>query len=315
MERFVLRALRRLPAKYFEVGLKVWAVCSGHRIGTLAANAAFWTVFSIPWLILAIASTLGIVNRILTPSIAEAVEQNIDQVIVELVGREVADQYAIPAFNHIFDEGLQGLGVVGFVVALYAGSRAVRSCVSAIALVSGCGEERRAFHARVSAVGLYLVGVVLFVVALATTTVGTDQVALWTGLGDGLFVVLDRFLLLIASVGFMWTIFHFAMLPRLPWKRQLPAAIAAVLVTVGSVYAVAWYADNVMRTSSFGALSVAPFVAMLISYVVFLMVFSIATLSAVCNGCDILGTECGPRRIYNRLREIDAASRELRTAV
>lgn len=309
MERYVLRLLRRLPTRYFKLCVKFWAVCAGHNVGTLAANTAFWTVFSLPWLILAIASTLGVVSRLSTPAAAEAVRQNVDQIIADLVGSEVAAQYAAPAFDQIFNQGLRGLGVVGYVVAFYSGSRAVSSCMSGIALVSGAGDVRREVRARLLAIVLYLVGVVLFVVALTTTTVGTDQVAQWSGIGEAIFNVIDAVLLAVAGIAFLWTIYHFAVYPRLPWKRDLPAAVAALVITVLCVYFVAWYAESVASSSSFGALVIAPFVAMLTAYVAFLMVLYIAVFSSIVNGRDVFNFDFGPRRAYHHLQSVDLADR------
>lgn len=309
MERYVLRVLRRLPTRYFRIALKFWAVCAGHRVGTLAANAAFWTVFSLPWLILAIASTLGVVSRLSTPAAASAVRQNVELVITELVGSEVASQYAKPAFDQVFDQGLRGLGIVGYVVALYSGSRAVRSCMSGIALVSGAGDEKREIRARFIAIALYLVGVVLFVVALTLTTVGTDQVAVWTHLPEFVFAGVDGALLAVAATTFLWTIFHFAVHPRLPWRRDVPAAVSALVITVLCVYFVAWYAESVASSSSFGALVIAPFIAMLTAYVAFLAVLYIAVLSAIVNGRDVMNFDFGPRPIYHHLQSVDLADR------
>ncbi len=311
MERYVLRALRHLPARFFQFAMKFWAVCTGHRIGTLAANAAFWTVFSLPWLILAIASTLGVVSRLSTPAAAEAVKRNVDQLIMELVGSDAANQYAIPAFDQIYSQGLRGLGIVGYVVAFYSGSRAVRSCMDGIALLSGCGGQRQVLRAQLIAIVLYLVGVLLFVVALTTTTVGTDEVAKWTGLGKNVFTVLDGSILLIASVAFVLALFHFAATPRLPWKRDVPAAFAGVIVSIGCVYFVAWYAETVASSSLFGALGIAPFVAMLTAYVAYLMIMYIAVVSAICNGRDIFNVDPGPRRQYQQLQKLDVEDRAL----
>lgn len=310
MERYGLRLLRRLPTKYFKFCLKFWAVSSGHRVGTLAANAAFWAVFSLPWLILAIASTLGVVTRLSTPAAAEAVRLNVEQVISELVGSEVAAQYATPAFDQIFNQGLQGLGLVGYVVAFYSGSRAVRSCMGGIALVSGAGDVKREIRARLLAIVLYLVGVILFVVALTTSTVGTDQVAQWTGIGEVIFEAVDAVVLAAAGIAFLWTIFHFAVHPRLPWKRDLPAAVASLVLSVLCVYFVAWYAESVASSSSFGALVIAPFVAMLTAYVVFLGILYIAVASAIINRRDVFNFDFGPRRAYHRLQSIDLADRQ-----
>lgn len=109
--------------------MKFWAISSGRRVGSLAADAAFWGVFSLPWLILAFASTVGLIVRVAGPGVDDAIRSDIEQALIQLVGGDVAHQYAIPAFEQMFNEGLRGLGVVGYVVAFYSGSRAVRGFV------------------------------------------------------------------------------------------------------------------------------------------------------------------------------------------
>ena len=196
MERLVIRLLRRMPLRYFRFAMKFWAISSGRRVGSLAADTAFWGVFSLPWLILAFASTVGLIVRVAGPGVDDAIRSDIEQALIQLVGGDVAHQYAIPAFEQMFNEGLRGLGVVGYVVAFYSGSRAVRGFVESVRLVSGAS-ERQQFRSRFRALGLYLVGVLLIVFAFSTVTVGTDELADITGLGEWIFQILDILLLLL----------------------------------------------------------------------------------------------------------------------
>lgn len=309
MDRYALRLLRRLPTRYFRFAVKFWAASSGRRIGSLAADTAFWVVFSLPWLILAIASTIGAVARLSGPALSEAIRHDAEVAIVQLVGVDVATQYANPAFEQVFNQGLRGLGIVGYLVAFYSGSRAVRSFINGIRMMSGGGAEPSQVRSRLRALVLYVVGILLFVLAVSTVTVGTDQVAVWTGRGDGIFQVVDVVLLVCAGTVYLWSIFHFAMVPRLGWRRDLPASIATLIVGALCVWFVAWYANGVASRSSIGALVVAPFVAMLTAYVAVLAALMIALASAILNNRDVLNFEFGPRERYHRLQTLDLEDR------
>ena len=108
-----------------------------------------------------------------------------------------------------------------------------------------------------------------------------------------------------AGTVYLWSIFHFAMVPRLGWRRDLPASIATLIVGALCVWFVAWYANGVASRSSIGALVVAPFVAMLTAYVAVLAALMIALASAILNNRDVLNFEFGPRERYHRLQTLD----------
>lgn len=309
MERYVIRLLRRMPLRYFRFAMKFWAVSSGRRVGSLAADTAFWAVFSLPWLILAIASTVGFVVRISGSGVDDAIKADLEQAIVQLVGTEVAAQYAVPAFEQMFNEGLRGLGIIGYLVAFYSGSRAVRSFVSSVGLVSGSGGERQQLRSRLRAVGLYLVGVVLIVLAFSTATVGTDELADISGLSEVVFQVVDVLLLITVGTAYLWTLFHFSMQPRLPWRRDVPTALVTLVVGAGCMLFVAWYAEGLASRSSFGALVVAPFVAMLTAYVAVSAALYLALASAIINGRDVFNFDQGPRQRYHDLQRKDVDDR------
>lgn len=54
MSRYLVPQLRRLPTAWFEYVLNLWATGSSKRLPVLAADTAFWTAFSLPWLTLTI---------------------------------------------------------------------------------------------------------------------------------------------------------------------------------------------------------------------------------------------------------------------
>ncbi len=314
MERYVIRLLRRMPLRYFRFAMKFWAVSSGRRVGSLAADTAFWLVFSLPWLVLAFASTVGFVVRVSGSGVDEAIKSDVAKAITALVGTDVAVQYAIPAFEQMFDQGLKGLGIVGYLVAFYSGSRAVRSFVGSVGLVSGDGGERRQLRSRLQALGLYLIGVIIIVLAFSMVTVGTDELADLSGMSEAIFQVIDVLLLVLAGTTYLWSLFHFSMQPRLPWRRDVPAAFATLLVGAGCILFVAWYAAGVVSRSSIGALVAAPFVAMLTTYVAVSAALYLALASAIINGRDVFNFDSGPRQRYHDLQRLDVDDRAQQAA-
>ena len=115
---------------------KLWALLVGRRITGLAAEAAFWAIFSLPWLMLAFVSGLGVSAKYLGDEAVSQVRESIENVINRPDSRSSSTVRASSA-HEVFNETRADLGILGLVIALWAGSRAVMSYVQSIMLING----------------------------------------------------------------------------------------------------------------------------------------------------------------------------------
>ena len=145
MDRYALRLLWRLPTRYFRFRSQVLGgefrasdrlVGCGHGVlgGVLSAVAD---------------PRYRLDNRRGGASFGpRALVKQSDTMLksrlLELVGVDVATQYANPAFEQVFNQGLRGLGIVGYLVAFY-GEPSGPQLHHGIRMVSGGGADRARF--------------------------------------------------------------------------------------------------------------------------------------------------------------------------
>lgn len=281
MQRIAVRAIRRLPPRPAEFALRTWALISGRRLRVLAADSAFWAVFSLPWLILAVVTGMGVVSALFGSNAVDRVNADIVELAESIFTSQSARGYAIPAINELFGRGRAGLGLLGTVIAFYSGSRAVLSLLEAIALINGQIGRRRFLRARVLAFVLYIAGVLLIALALAWVTVATDAIAETLQTPRFVFQIGDAAVLGLLALVLILSIFHFAGSPRMPLRSELPGAVLSV--GVGSLFLLPlfFYLRYLFNSGSVVGLVTGPIAIMYCAYLLALITLTSAAVNAV----------------------------------
>ena len=218
----------------------IWSViaqtvsaCLRYRVTGLAAEAAFFAVLSLPPLVFGLAGAIGFVaQRFPVTSIAQFRDGVLD-LASRLLTQPVVDGVIAPTLDDVLSAGRFEVISIGFVIALWAGSRSLNVVVDTITIMYGLAGRRSIVRTRGLSFLLYLVFLVAAIVLLPLVLAGpavVDRV-----LPDRLDVLGTLYwpVLLVGSVAVLATQYHFAVPVRTRWRADLPGAALTLLIWLG----------------------------------------------------------------------------------
>jgi len=278
---------RRSDALWPRVRQTTWHVlaatigaCFRYRVTGLAAEAAFFAILSLPPLIFALAGSIGFfVDRF---EVAQV--ETFRQATLGLAGRLLTDDSVEtvirPTMNDVLEGGRFDVISIGFVLALWSGSRALNVFVDTITILYGLAGRRGIVATRVLSFSLYVVGLVIGVIVLPLVLAGP-------GLFAGLLPDQVQFLseiywpiVIVLSVAFLATLYHLSVPVRTSWRYDVPGAALALGMWILGSYLLRWTLQNVVGgTSIYGPLA-APIAVLLWLYLTSLAVLVGAALNA-----------------------------------
>jgi len=185
-----------------------------------------------------------------------------------------------PTMNDVLEGGRFDVISIGFVLALWSGSRALNVFVDTITILYGLAGRRGIVATRVLSFTLYVVGLVLGVIVLPLVLAGP-------GLFEGLLPAEVQFLsevywptVIVLSVAFLATLYHMSVPVRTSWRYDVPGAALALGMWILGSYLLRWTLQNVVGgTSIYGPLA-APIAVLLWLYLTALAVLVGAALNA-----------------------------------
>jgi membrane protein len=254
--------------------------CFRYRVTGLAAEAAFFAILSLPPLIFALAGSIGFfVDRFEVAQVATFRDATLG-----LAGRVLTDDSVEtvirPTMNDVLEGGRFDVISIGFVLALWSGSRALNVFVDTITILYGLAGRRSIVATRVLSFSLYVVGLVIGVIVLPLVLAGP-------GLFAGLLPDQVQFLseiywpiVIVLSVAFLATLYHLSVPVRTSWRYDVPGAALALCMWILGSYLLRWTLQNVVGgTSIYGPLA-APIAVLLWLYLTSLAVLVGAALNA-----------------------------------
>jgi membrane protein len=254
--------------------------CFRYRVTGLGAEAAFFAILSLPPLIFALAGSIGFfVDRF---EVAQV--ETFRQATLGLAGRLLTDDSVEtvirPTMNDVLEGGRFDVISIGFVLALWSGSRALNVFVDTITILYGLAGRRGIVATRILSFSLYVVGLVIGVIVLPLVLAGP-------GLFAGLLPEQVQFLseiywpiVIVLSVAFLATLYHLSVPVRTSWRYDVPGAALALAMWILGSYLLRWTLQNVVGgTSIYGPLA-APIAVLLWLYLTSLAVLVGAALNA-----------------------------------
>jgi membrane protein len=199
----------------------------------LAAEAAFFAILSLPPLVFGLAGAVGYVaQRFDVTTIAEFREQVL-AVASRLLTQSAVDGVIAPTLDDVLSSGRFDIISIGFVIALWSGSRALNVVVDTVTIVYGLAGQRSILRTRALSFSLYLVFLVAGVILLPLVLAGpglVDRV-----LPPRLEVVSNLYwpVVLVGSVALLATLYHLAVPVRTSWRSDLPGAALTLLLWLG----------------------------------------------------------------------------------
>src|SRR4051794_16618393 len=201
-----------------------------HRVTGLAAEAAFFTVLSVPPLIFALAGAIGYVTQSFSPDQVDQVRTAILDLASRFLTDSAVDRVIAPTIDDVLKGGRFDVISVGFVLALWSGSRAMHVFVETITIMHGLGGHRGILKTRALSFSLYLLAIVTGIVALPLVVAGPSLVRRALPARADFLVSFYWPTVLVLSICFLATLYHVSIPVRTKWRINLPGATSALAV-------------------------------------------------------------------------------------
>ncbi|MFD1860562.1 YihY/virulence factor BrkB family protein [Aeromicrobium camelliae] len=269
--------LKRVVARTF-------GACLRYRVTGLAAEAAFFAILSLPPLIFGLAGSIGYIASHYDVAQLDLFRQRIIDFSSQALNDATVDAIIVPTVDEVLRGGRIDVISIGFVLALWSGSRALNVFIDTISIMYGLGGERGIIRTRVLSFSLYVVALLVGIVLVPLVLIGPVVIAQW--IPDDL-NWLSAFYwpgVLVVSTGFLATLYHLSVPARKPWRVALPGAAFTVVLWIVGSWIVRWALDfSSGGMSIFGPLA-APIALLLWLYMLSISVLIGAALNASADG-------------------------------
>lgn len=255
------------------------------RVLGLSAEAAFWSLLSLPPLFLGLLGSLGFFSGTLGPDTVNDIEQHLLAAFSRAFSPSVVEQVIQPMVSDLLRRGRADVVSIGFLLSLWAGSSATATFVNTVTIAYGMRDLRGAVRSRLLALGLFVLIMIIGVVLLPLLVLGPSvliELVPAGARGDATRVLNAVYwpsVALILLAGLI-TFYHLAVPERLPWRRGVPGALLAAAVFLLGGTALRTYISFVVGQGlTYGTLA-APIAALLFFFVLALAVLLGAELNA-----------------------------------
>jgi membrane protein len=280
------------------------SACLRNRVTGLAAEAAFFALLSLPPLIFGLAGSIGYVVQRFTDARVSEFKADVVALALQAFTADTVEAIIVPTMDDVLAGPRYDVISIGFVLALWSGSRALNVFVDTVTIMYGLGGHRGIVRTRVLSFSLYVLGLLTGIVTIPLVVAGP-------GLVDR--VVPERLdalnqlywpAVLVLCICFTATLYHVSVPVRTSWRYNLPGAVLTMVIWVAGSAVLRWVLTTTAgdSTSIYGPLA-APIAILIWLYIIAIAVLIGAALNA---SFDQLWPESGPARarieLVRRLR-------------
>jgi membrane protein len=255
--------------------------CLRYRVTGLAAEGAFFAVLSVPPLVFALAGGIGYASEQFTAAQVESVRQAVVDLSSTFLTDAAVRDVIRPTMDEVLDAGRLDVISLGFVLALWSGSRALNVFVDTITIMHGLGGHRGIIKTRALSFGLYIMAVVTGAISLPLVVAGPGLVR--DVLPESLQLLAGFYwpVVVVVCICFLATLYHVSVPVRTNWSFNLPGATFSLLAWILGSYLLRWVlmATAADSKSIYGPLA-APIAVLLWLYVVAIAVLIGAAVNA-----------------------------------
>lgn len=264
------------------VGVRTVKAAVRIRVVGLAAEAAFFSLLSLPALLLGIIGTLGHLRGILG---ADTVLQ-IRSWVLELSGTALTPQTVNSVVAPLVDDFLSGtqsgLLSVTFLVSLWSGSRAMNVFIESITIAYGLESVRGIVRQRLLSLVAYIGGILFALVVLPVLVAGPNLVETLLPAAAGYLHLLYWPVVTLLSLVCLVALYVISVPVATPIWRHVPGAILAMIIwLLGSFGLRAYLEASLGQVTIYGSLA-AP-----IAVLIWLWVTALAVLIGAALNADI----------------------------
>ena len=255
--------------------------CMRNRVTGLAAEAAFFAVLSLPPLVFALAGSIGYVFVQFSASQIDEVRTTVLSLASQALTPQTVDSIVRPTLNEVLSGGRYDVISIGFVLALWSGSRALNVFVDTITIMYGLGGHRGILRTRALSFLLYVLGMITGVITIPLVVAGPTLIGRWVpdrfSFLDGLYWPT----VLLLGILFLATLYHVSVPVRTAWRYNVPGAVFTMFCWVFGSGLLRYVLVGTARgsTSIYGPLA-APIAVLLWLYLLAIAVLIGAALNA-----------------------------------
>ena len=266
------RALR-WAGQVWRVIVDTFATCVRYRVTGLAAEAAFFGVLSLPPLIFGLVGAVGFVTSTLDIRTIAGFREQLLELAARILTPDVVHTVIEPTINDVLSRGRLAVISIGFLLALWSGSRALNVFVDTTTIMYGMAGKRGVVRTRALSFLLYLVFLAAGVVLLPLILAGPSLVNRVLPLSMVTIGNLYWPVVLLGSVCMLATLYHLSVPARTRWRADLPGAAVTVAMWVGGSVLLRYVlGKSIGSTTIYGPLATP------IAFLLWLYIISIAVL-------------------------------------
>ncbi|MFD8206097.1 YihY/virulence factor BrkB family protein [Streptomyces sp. NPDC059695] len=281
--------------------------CIEYRILGLAAEAAFFTLLSLPPLLLGLIAVLGYADDWTNTDTVASIQENILHAAGTVLSDRGVHEIAEPLLDDITQGKRPDLISLGFAIALWSGSRAVNVFIDTITVMYGLDGHRGIVKTRLLALLLYVVALLLGAVVLPLAVVGPDRVVELVPWGTEVVAVLYWPAVILLSIAFLTTLYHVSVPVRSPWIEDIPGALVALgMWVLGSFLLRIYLTSQVEGPTIYGSLAAPIAVLLWIGISAFAVLVGAAVNAAIDRVWPSVATAAA-REANERARAVQAA--------
>ena len=255
--------------------------CLKYRVTGLAAEGAFFAIVSVPPLIFALAGGVGYVTEHFTAAQVDEVRRAVLDLFSRFLTDTAVTKVIKPTMNDVLDGGRFDVISLGFVLALWSGSRALNVFVDTITIMHGLGGHRGIVRTRALSFLLYILAVVTGAVTLPLVVAGPQLVRTWLPNRAAFLMGFYWPLIVVLCICFLATLYHVSVPVRTRWSFNLPGATFSLVSWIVGSYVLRWVLTVTAQDSHsvYGPLA-APIAILIWLYIVALAVLIGAGVNA-----------------------------------
>ena len=198
------------------------SACLRNRVTGLAAEAAFFALLSLPPLIFGLAGSIGYVVQRFTDSRISEFKAEVVDLALQAFTEDTVTKIIVPTLDDTLGAPRYDVISIGFVLALWSGSRALNVFVDTVTIMYGLGGHRGIVRTRVLSFVLYVLGLLTGIITIPLVVAGpglVDQIL--PERLDGLNALYWP-AVLVLCICFTATLYHVSVPVRTSWRYNLP---------------------------------------------------------------------------------------------
>lgn len=232
--------MRRLGRLLWRLVVTTVDSCLKYRVTGLAAEGAFFAVVSVPPLIFALAGGVGYVTEQFTAAQIDEVRRAVLDFFSAFLTDTAVNKVIKPTLNDVLRGGRFDVISLGFVLALWSGSRALNVFVDTITIMHGLGGHRGIVKTRVLSFVLYILAVITGAVTLPLVIAGPKLVRAWLPNRADFLSTFYWPIVVVICICFLATLYHVSVPVRTNWSFNLPGAVFSLVSWIGGSYLLRW---------------------------------------------------------------------------